>query len=108
MRILYWFGVIALLAGIVCCYILFTNAPKDWALLKTPDSIVPNITITEITDSQTEKLDPISLQQQLRNIVESRGYTWSDWNQNKIPRDIKWEITSENSKNILKLLKENE
>ena len=46
-----------------------------------------------------------SLHQQLVDVVVSKGYTWEQWLKNDIPRDVKWEITKQNSLNILEYLK---
>lgn len=59
----------------------------------------------KVSDSTTISEDPIVLEVQLKELVYSKGYTWGQWLRNDIPRDVKWEITKENSKNILKYLK---
>jgi hypothetical protein len=43
------------------------------------------------------------LNQQLRALVQSRGFSWDKWTENRLPRTAKWEITVQNSKNILNL-----
>jgi hypothetical protein len=58
-----------------------------------------------VSDSYTISKDPMILNVQLKELVLSKGYTWEQWLKNDIPRDVKWEITKENSKNILRYLK---
>lgn len=64
------------------------------------------------SDSVTQSYNPAdmrpTLQQELRSLVESKGYTWEQWLRNDIPRDVKWGITSEHSKYILKYLQVDE
>ena len=56
---------------------------------------------------QQEKTENV-LQAQLQQLVIERGYSWKEWLENKLPREIKWDITRDNSKNILRYLeKEN-
>jgi hypothetical protein len=50
--------------------------------------------------------DPEVLQEKLRQLVADHGYTWKEWTENRLPQDIKWEITKRNSENILQYLKE--
>jgi len=62
-------------------------------------------TNSSVSDSQTISKDPMVLNVQLKELVISKGYTWEQWVKNEVPRDVKWEITKENSKNILRYLK---
>jgi NRPS condensation-like uncharacterized protein len=58
------------------------------------------------SDSTTQSFNPVdiseTLTQELKALVESKGYTWEQWLRNDIPRNIKWEITSQHSANLKK------
>jgi hypothetical protein len=61
------------------------------AILGPPENIVNNTQNSDI------------LNQQLRALVQSKGFSWDEWIENRLPRAAKWEITVQNSKNILNL-----
>ena len=61
--------------------------------------------LTYDLDTPIPKSNTDSLNQRLKDLVISKGYTWEQWLKNDIPRDIKWEITKQNSINILEYLK---
>lgn len=63
---------------------------------------------TIVSNNATPSSIQISPQQRLKQLVASHGYTWEKWLSNDLPRDIKWEITRENSAYILRDIKNGE
>jgi hypothetical protein len=92
------FTIIASLFAIVTIHMM----PQHQQEIISWEYVSPN------SDSTTQSYNPVdnrtTLQQELRSLVESKGYTWEQWLRNDIPRDVKWGITSEHSKYILKYI----
>lgn len=61
-----------------------------------------------VPSDNISKLDEVAwLREQLRIDVENRGYTWEQWISNSIPKEIKWEITVNNSKRMSEMEQRN-